>query len=327
MTGHNGDVGEPGAGRPWVDPVPLRSGAGSVAFPVDALSDELQRMVVDLAGATQTDPAMAGVIGLSVLAACAGGRARVQVRPGWREPLNIFTLTVAGPGERKSAVLRAMTSPLQVVEESMEIATRATRLQAETEKEVAVKAAEHAKAKAGRADPSSRAQLTQEAVMLAETAAAIEVPPIPRLLADDVTPEACATLLSEQDGRISVLSAEGGLFDTIAGRYSGNVPVLDVWLKGHAGDPLRVDRKGRPPEYIEEPALTLGLMVQPDVLHRIAGPSSFRGRGLLARFLYSVPPSKVGYRRTNQPPVDPRDQVAVRSHDCPPRARARAVEG
>ena len=90
------------------------------------------------------------------------------------------------------------------------------------------------------------------------------------MVADDVTPEAVASLLAECGGSIAVVSAEGGVFDIIAGRYSGNIPNMDVWLKGHSGDMIRVDRKGRPPEYIRKPAMTLGLMIQPDVLKSIA---------------------------------------------------------
>jgi replicative DNA helicase len=38
----------------------------------------------------------------------------------------------------------------------------------------------------------------------------------------------------------------------MAGRYNQQVgPNLGVYLKGHAGDLLRVDRRGRPPEYVE----------------------------------------------------------------------------
>jgi replicative DNA helicase len=95
---------------------------------------------------------------------------------------------------------------------------------------------------------------------------------------------------------MAIFSAEGGVLDIIAGRYSGAIPNMDVWLKGHAGDPMRVDRKGRPPEYIPKPALTLGLMIQPSVLTSIAGHREFRGRGLLARILYARPASKVGHR-------------------------------
>ena len=73
---------------------------------------------------------------------------------------------------------------------------------------------------------------------------------------------------------------------------------MDLWLKGHSGDPLRVDRKGRPPEHILRPALTLGLMIQPSVLGAIAANQQFRGRGFLARILYARPGSKVGHRET-----------------------------
>jgi hypothetical protein len=113
------------------------------------------------------------------------------------------------------------------------------------------------------------------------------VPVLPRLIADDITVEAAASLLAEQNGRLAVLSAEGGIFATLAGRYSSGQPNLEVFLKGHAGDLLRVDRKGRPAEHIPQPALTLGLAVQPEVLRDIARMPGFRGRGLLARILYS----------------------------------------
>jgi uncharacterized protein DUF3987 len=80
---------------------------------------------------------------------------------------------------------------------------------------------------------------------------------------------ACA-LLAEQGVPLAIISAEGGTFDIITGRCSGNVPHMDLWRKGHSGDPLKVDRKGCPPEYVRRPALTLGLMIQPEVLDTIA---------------------------------------------------------
>jgi replicative DNA helicase len=66
---------------------------------------------------------------------------------------------------------------------------------------------------------------------------------------------------------------------------------------------IRIDRKGRPPEYVPRPALTLGLMIQPEVLRTIAAQRVFRGRGLIARFLYALPPSRVGYRRIGSAPL------------------------
>ncbi|MGH3922299.1 MAG: YfjI family protein, partial [Pseudonocardiaceae bacterium] len=103
--------------------------------------------------------------------------------------------------------------------------------------------------------------------------------------------------------RIAIMSPEGGCFDIMAGRYANGAANFDVWLKGHAGDAIRVDRKGRPPEFVPHPALTMGLAVQPVVLRQIVGREGFRGRGLLARFLYAVPRSTVGRREIEPPPV------------------------
>ena len=116
-------------------------------------------------------------------------------------------------------------------------------------------------------------------------------------------PEALAGLLAAY-GRIALLSPEGDVFDQMAGRYNQSAgPNLGVYLKGHAGDLLKVDRRGRPPEYVERPCLTIGLAVQPEVLQGLAGRPGFGGRGLLARFLYSLPQSLVGRREVGAPPV------------------------
>jgi replicative DNA helicase len=137
----------------------------------------------------------------------------------------------------------------------------------------------------------------------AAEAASLVVPPIPRWLVDDATPEALAGLLAAY-GRIALLSPEGDVFDQMAGRYNQAAgPNLGVYLKGHAGDLLKVDRRGRPPEYVERPCLTIGLAVQPEVLRGLAGRPGFGGRGLLARFLYGLPPSLVGRRQPGAPPV------------------------
>jgi hypothetical protein len=47
---------------------------------------------------------------------------------------------------------------------------------------------------------------------------------------------------------------------------------------------------------MSSPALNLCLTVQRDVIDEIGGNKQFRGRGLLARFLYSLCKSQVGYR-------------------------------
>lgn len=281
-------------------PIPLARAVEVPPFPVAALPVEVADMVSEVAVATQTDPAMAATSALSALSACTGGHAVIEIRSGWREPLNLYAVTIAAPGERKSAVQQVMVGALYDVEHEMVEDALPERMQLIARKGLADKLSEQA-VKKGDLDAIIKAQ---------QAADAIEIPPEPRLLADDVTPEAAATLLAEHSGRLAIISAEGGIFDIIAGRYSARIPNLDIWLKGHSGDPVKIDRKNRAPEYIRRPALTLGLMVQPSVLTTIASNREFRGRGLLARFLYSYPVSKVGHREIAATPVS----SATRGH-------------
>ncbi|NMH91650.1 DUF3987 domain-containing protein [Pseudonocardia bannensis] len=261
-------------------------------------------MVLAIAEFTQTPLDLPGCLALATLSTAAGGRAELEVRPGWREPLNLYTVVAMPPGSRKSAVFAAMTAPLLEAEQTLVEQARPRIVEAELAKKVAHTEAERRAKDATQArDRFAREEALASAQDAAIAAEEIVVPPLPRLIADDVTTEAAASLLAEQGGRLAVLSAEGGIFSTLAGRYSGGVPSLEVFLKGHAGDLLRVDRKGRPAEHVAKPALTLGLALQPEVLTGIARMPGFRGRGLLARILYSLPENTVGRRRVGAPAV------------------------
>ncbi len=146
-----------------------------------------------------------------------------------------------------------------------------------------------------------------EAEELAAELATTILPHPPCLIADDCTPEKIPSLLSQNGGRIAVMSPEGDIFNVMAGRYSANrAPNFVVLLKGHAGDAIRVDRVGRSPDHVNEPAITIGLTLQPEVIRGLASKPGFRGEGLLARFLYSLPVSLMG-RRMIDPPAMPEE--------------------
>jgi hypothetical protein len=122
------------------------------------------------------------------------------------------------------------------------------------------------------------------------------------LTLDDVTTESIAENMNTQNGCISIVSSEGGMVDIISGLYSKLVN-LDIYLKGYSGDSLKVDRIGRDSLYIPNPRLTILLTVQPKVLENFITNSTFEGRGLTARFLYSIPKSLVGSRKFNTAPI------------------------
>jgi hypothetical protein len=229
-------------------------------------------------------------------------RGVVTAKDGWVEPLNIYTATVMPSGSRKSAVFRDVMAPIEAAEENA--AERMKREVAEALEELrllenGLKETRKKVAK-GEAEP-------QEALDLAAQVANFEVPMLPRLLADDVTPEGLEMLLAGHEGRMGVFSPEGDIFDIMAGRYSASgVLNLGVFLKGHAGDNHRVNRAGPRNVIIRNPAVTMGLAVQPDVIEGLASRRQFRGRGLTPRFLYSLPESNIGRRDVN-PPTVPRD--------------------
>lgn len=280
---------------PWEDPLPMPVEASLPPFDVNNLPTWLGAFARAEAYATQTPVDLAAVLCLGALAAVAGGRVVVEVSDGWREPTNLFLVVAMPPGTRKSAVFQAVSRPLFEVQRDNGDSVRSQLIEARSARKAAVKARDLAEGDWARATDDGKDRASDRLKAAAQLAESITLPTMPRLLADDATPEALGSLMAEQGGRIAVLSAEGDVFDLMAGRYSG-APNLGIYLKGHAGDPYVLDRKGRDPEYIKAPALTMGLAVQPDVLQAIAVKPGFRGRGLLARFLYSMPRSSVGER-------------------------------
>lgn len=284
----------------WVAPAAFRS-FELPEFPEDVLPGWLGSYVTGVSEATQTPVDLASMLSLSAGAAAAAKVIEVEPWPGWREPANLYTASVLRSGARKTSVYRAMCAPLeeheaQLIEEARdEVAQESTRYRIVEER--------LKKAQTKAAKPSATDEDTADAISIASDLAHMKIPASPKLLVDDSSPEKLASLMASQGGRINLMSAEGGVFDMMAGRYSQGIPNLDVYLKGHAGDPLRVDRVGRASDMVKSPALNMALAVQPDVLSGLADKPGFRGRGLLGRFLYSIPRDTLGSRRTRPPAV------------------------
>jgi replicative DNA helicase len=309
----------------WSTPVPLGQSRHLPVFPAELLPAWVADMVFAVSEFTQTPLDLAGCIALAALSTAAGGRAEVEVRGSWREPTNLYTVVALPPGSRKSAVFAAITGPLLGAERALVERTKPAIVEAELAARVAGKTAERTANAAANADASARDSLLADAMAAAMNAEAVTIPVLPRLVADDVTSEQAGSLLAEQGGRLAVLSSEGGIFATIAGRYSGT-PNLEVFLKGHAGDMLRVDRRSRDSEHVDKPALTLGLAVQPEVLRDIANMPGFRGKGLLARILFAVPENTVGRRKIGADPIPADISECVRGEPDDARVVAGGVD-
>ena len=299
------DEPEPAKTRPdeWEAPIPLGQAGKPPVFPAHRFPPWINAYVVAMAEAVQVPVDLPAMLVLSALATAAGARAFVEVKPGFVEQLNLYTATAMAPGARKTPVFMRVTAPLMDHEQAAMEATAPDVAEAKVRLGIAKAAAAKAQIEAEKASPDARDEAAHFAAAQALMADAITVPTMPRLLVDDATPEALTSLMAEQGGRIAMFSDEGEVFSMMAGRYSSKGPNLAVYLKAHVGSRIRVDRKGREPELVKKPALTLGLTVQPVVLSQLLAIEGARGRGLLGRFLWSVPPSNVGYRRSDPEPV------------------------
>jgi replicative DNA helicase len=306
---NSGDIEDSGDGiqkisaQEWTPPAVFHS-VYLPEFPRDIFPPWMTAYTEALAEATQTPRDLVGMLGLTAGAVAASKLVDVEVWDGWREPTNLFTATALRSGSRKSTVFERMCAPIEEHE---------AFLIEETAEEVAEQQARRciyegrlkkAEQQASKADGDQLDKLTADALQIAADLESITVLTEPRLLVDDTSPERLASILAEQGGRLALMSAEGGIFDIMAGRYSQGIPNLDVYLKGHAGDALRVDRVGRKADFVRKPALTCGLAIQPDVLQGLANRPGFRGRGLLGRFLYAMPRDTLGTRGIRTAAVD-----------------------
>ena len=289
--------------------VPLTPLCGSLPqFPADALPDTMQQYVCAVAEQTQTFPDMAAVIGLGVLAVCLQGKFRIEGIPGYTEPLSLYTVVIAPPGERKSGVMRAMTASLYEYEQEYNRAhadeVRANRRERERLERQIAGLKKKLETRIDREAELELQHLEHQLEDLPELHSA-------RYFADDCSSEALTRLMAANGGVLSVISTEGGIFDILGGRYSAKVN-LDVWLKGHCGDAIYVDRIGREAECIPNPTLSAILTIQPSVLNEIMEDTTMTGRGLIARFLYASPASAIGRRKFRSEPVSPAVKSAYR---------------
>jgi putative DNA primase/helicase len=280
------------------------------AFPTHVLPDVLRHFVEAESHSTQTPPDLAALLSLSVCSVGIARRVVVEPRPGWREPVNLFTAVLLGPGNRKSAVFADTMKPLRELEgELIEAARPAVAREQSDRRQDEARLRKLEKAAAEKGDAEARHEAGNLAANLAEQSE----PALPRFIVDDATAEKLGMMMAEQDGRIASMSPEGGVFDLMAGLYSkSGIPQFGVYLMGHSGDDLVTDRVSRESVRVERPALTCAYAMQPAVIEGLAENAAFRGRGLLARFLYAAPQSWIGQRQIAPTPVSDATREAYR---------------
>ena len=276
-------------------PVPMITGTAPPELRADLLPSWLGEYVGALCAATQTPASMAVGVALSVIATCVQRRYTVQIHSEYSESASFWSMTVAPSGSRKSAVLNALVAPLEAGERRAGDRMRREIAAINARISVAEATVKRLQGQAGKSDDAQererlRLQIEDELAAMPE-----RLYP-PRVFLGDATVERLQAVLVEQHGRAAVLSDEGGLFNALSGTYGGGSgPSLDVLLQAHSGGAVRVERASRQ-AFVDRAAISMALMIQPDLMSDAAGSNRFRASGLMARFTYFLPGSFVGSR-------------------------------
>jgi hypothetical protein len=300
-----GDTGNQDKPDPWESVIPLD------AQEVDRIDPEtLPGIIGEYAGAvareTETPLELAAGMLFVVIAACVQGLLKIMVKLGYSEPLAFWTFAPMPPATRKSQVLKRITAPLTEWERrqraDMEPFIEARRIDRENI-QARIKAL---RGKYGKAERDKLAGIADEIKELSDSMEPELV--APQIWAQDTTPENAGQIMARNNEKLTMLAAEGGIVETLGGRYNG-VANLDLFLQGYSGDAVKVNRTTRDDIHLNTPALSMGLMPQPDVMRGMAAKPEFKGRGFIGRPMYWAPESNLGSRTLDSEPIPERLKI------------------
>ncbi len=271
----------------WEMPVEFEKKVEMQGFPLSSLPDKLREFVEALSAYVQVYPEMCVLPLLSVLSLCVQGKAVVK-HPGnsHTEELNLYTLTVAPPGERKSGVFKALIAPVDEYEKRWNMAHKRDLQEYKSKKSFY----ENKRQNALKGRNASLEDVQEADKKLNELK-----PVYPKKLTlGDITPEALVQEMAIQGEKMGILDDEGIVFDVLGGIYSSNGVNLGIFLKGYDGSKYTASRTTRGDFSLYKPLLTVGLMTQPKHFKRSIENECFVSRGFIHRFMFAFPESKTG---------------------------------
>jgi len=271
----------------WTDPTPLATIPEPLPFPVDVLPDWVAAQARQVADELQAPVDLPAQLAISALSAIYSKRYRVHIRATWYEPLCTYLATALDPTVGKSPAVARMLGPIKRLEKELIETSAAARDDRATLRKALQKDLD-------RLIHQGSSAMSEAYSVAAELRDKPELHE-PRLIADDVTPEKLAILMQRQGGRLAIISTEGDLFNMMAGKYKDTAD-LAIYLKAWSADDHITDRVNRETVSLTEAHLTIGITVQPGVLRKVARNEEMRDLGLTARFMFSLPDDRVGWR-------------------------------
>lgn len=282
-------------------PLPLHTDMElmSPPFPFECLPDCLLNASKEVARFSKVPIVSPSIVGLSTISVAIGNILIIEERPGLELYSSLFFCLIAGSGERKTPVFKAMTAELNRFEEnSLEayIVSKAKIIRTNEllDKQIITQVNKASKSVDDNADVIE--------IIGALDAKKQAVPVKPSLFTTDFTEEKLFQKMDDRGGCYAVMSGEGRpVLDAIAGKHSkANNTGDSIFLAGISGDKVTRDRvggdKGTEERVMNNPCLNVCIMVQPDKFTSLAKTDSLRSSGLLARIWPVWLPALAGTR-------------------------------
>lgn len=279
------------------EPIPFDNDDKLPEFPVEAILDDVCReMVIEVSNVMQIDPGFPATMLLGALSTTAQRKYEIDLITHC-EHSNLYSAGILDSGERKTPTVNIMLRPLYDYEILKQEEVKESIYNEKTQRTVKENRIKYLQSNAAKSKDKAKARdAMREAEELSNELMINPEPALPLYTCNDVTTEKLAVLMAENNEQMSVLSAEGGIFDILAGRYSEGQGNIDLYLQAYSHEPVSIHRIGRESIVLRNPCLTICLGIQPAVIEEIGRHKRFRGRGLLARFLYAKCKPRAGNR-------------------------------
>ena len=282
-------------------PLAITSSASTEGpFPVEALPPILYDFVCAQAKEKQINPSMLAPPCLAAISLGAIKKFCVHISDNYFEPVNLWTLIVARPSERKSAAFETVFAPVFAWQNSEN-----QRLEPYIAKsEAHLKALEHKRSKIERQMEldGKVAALEREFAdveMELQTAEKNAVHPV-KLWLTNVNSQSFEKALAENKEKIAILDSESTIFDMLTNMCSSKAGSaasdLPTFLHTYSGEGMRTERINRGSTALQNPYSVFCIFTQKTVLDKLLENSNFTERGFTARFLINRPKSMIGTR-------------------------------
>ena len=277
-------------------------------FPTEALPESLAAIVRAAARINRVPEGLAALLALGAVSASIGSTLVARLYQDKTTRANLYLLGALPSGEGKSTTADVMLRPFMDRDIAQREEWKLNRWPIAKAKHACIKMAIEqlqAEATSKKLSPAESQQLVAQ---LADKERELEKCSTdmvePRLIVEDITTEALVLELSRNNETMALLSSDGGdVVANILGRYRRNTVDDSLFVKAWSGDPVSVNRMGRPSITLRSPCLTTVLLVQLDKLARFFAKKQLIDGGYLPRFLMT--------RLVNVPSVVSVDMVAL----------------